>query len=81
MAQHITVVEYDPHWKEAYEKEAALLQNILGKNCTAIYHIGSTARQYSRTQPGGQTHYRHHARRRRLICRRPEKGGFRENRI
>lgn len=43
MAQHITVVEYDPHWKEAYEKEAALLQNILGKNCTAIYHIGSTA--------------------------------------
>lgn len=43
MAQHITVVKYNPCWKTVYEKEAALLQSILGKNCTAIYHIGSTA--------------------------------------
>lgn len=43
MAQHIIVVEYNPQWIYAFEKEAVLVRNILGENCIAVYHIGSTA--------------------------------------
>ncbi|HJG37841.1 GrpB family protein [Enorma phocaeensis] len=43
MPQHITVVDYDPMWPQAFEAERALLAEALGDNCTAIYHIGSTA--------------------------------------
>ena len=43
MAQHIIVVEYNPQWIHAFEKEAVLGRNILGENCIAVYHIGSTA--------------------------------------
>ena len=43
MAQHIIVVEYNPQWIHAFEKEAVLVRNILGENCIAVYHIGSTA--------------------------------------
>lgn len=43
MAQHIIVVEYVPLWEKMFEEEAAVIQRILGENCVAIHHIGSTA--------------------------------------
>ncbi len=43
MAQHVTVKEYDSNWTDAFESESKLIKNILGENCTAIHHIGSTA--------------------------------------
>lgn len=43
MAQHITVKEYDPAWRELYEKEKALIADILQENLVAVYHIGSTS--------------------------------------
>lgn len=39
----IQVVPYDPNWVFHYEKEAALIRKALGKNCLAVYHIGSTS--------------------------------------
>lgn len=41
--QHIVVVDYDPQWAEMFRAEAAKIKEILGKNCVAVYHIGSTA--------------------------------------
>lgn len=43
MPQHITVREYDPAWKELYEEEKHLIMGILGSECIAVYHIGSTS--------------------------------------
>ena len=43
MAQHVVVTEYDPAWTEKYRKEAGIIQGILGNNCLAVYHIGSTS--------------------------------------
>ena len=43
MPQHITVVDYDPDWPRQFQAEAARIRAVLGGNCTAIYHIGSTA--------------------------------------
>lgn len=43
MAQHIVVTEYDPLWADMFETEAAKITAILGKNCIAIHHIGSTS--------------------------------------
>lgn len=43
MAQHIIVTEYDPLWSAMFEAEAANIKKVLGQNCTAIYHIGSTS--------------------------------------
>ena len=43
MPQHITVVNYDPDWPRQFQAEAARIRAVLWDNCTAIYHIGSTA--------------------------------------
>lgn len=43
MAQHITVKEYDPAWRELYEREKALIADILQENLVAVYHIGITS--------------------------------------
>ena len=43
MAQHVVVVDYDPAWPQAYRAEKSLLLSVLGDNCIAIHHIGSTA--------------------------------------
>lgn len=43
MAQHITVVGYRRQWPDDFAAEAARIQDILGKNCTSVHHIGSTA--------------------------------------
>lgn len=43
MAQHITVVDYDPSWPQRYQEEIALLTPVLSPDALACYHIGSTA--------------------------------------
>ena len=43
MPQHVTVSDYDPAWPEAYARERKAITGILGDNCLAIYHIGSTS--------------------------------------
>ena len=43
MPQHITVTEYNPLWPQLFAREAELIRGILGDNCLAVYHIGSTA--------------------------------------
>lgn len=43
MPQHIRVVDYDPSWPERFRREAAVIRAVLGDDCRAIYHIGSTA--------------------------------------
>ena len=43
MPQHIVVSAYCSVWKIMFEEEAKVIKGILGKNCTAIYHIGSTS--------------------------------------
>jgi len=43
MAQHIIVTKYNPLWADMFETEAAKITAILGKNCSAVHHIGSTA--------------------------------------
>jgi len=43
MTRVIEVVDYDPNWVAAFEKEAAILTAIFGKRLLAINHIGSTS--------------------------------------
>lgn len=43
MAQHIVVTEYNPTWTDMFETEALKIKKILGENCVAIHHIGSTS--------------------------------------
>ena len=43
MAQHVSVREYDPAWEEMFKTEEKLIRKILGNNCKAVHHIGSTA--------------------------------------
>lgn len=42
-AMTLTVVPYNPHWPNLFEKEAVLISNALGNNCVALHHVGSTA--------------------------------------
>lgn len=51
MPQHITITEYNPNWPEIFEAEAQLIGAILGENCVAIHHIGSTAVEGLRAKP------------------------------
>lgn len=51
MAQHIIVVDYDPCWEQQYLAEAKTIRAILGENCTAIFHIGSTAVKGLKAKP------------------------------
>ena len=43
MSQFVNVKEYNPDWKKLFEEEAELIRSILGDNCNAVHHIGSTA--------------------------------------
>lgn len=43
MARKIEVVDYNPEWKKLYKIEEKKIKAILGKNCAAVYHIGSTS--------------------------------------
>lgn len=40
---HVRVVEYDSRWPQMFAAEAEKIQNILGENCIAVHHIGSTS--------------------------------------
>lgn len=51
MAQHIIVVDCDPCWEQQYLAEAKTIRAILGENCTAIFHIGSTAVRGLKAKP------------------------------
>lgn len=39
----IEVVDYRPEWEKLFKEEEKKIRKILGKNCIAVYHIGSTA--------------------------------------
>ncbi len=43
MPQHVTVVPYDTDWPRQFEREANLIRAVLGEQCVAVHHIGSTA--------------------------------------
>ncbi len=43
MARKIEVVPYNPNWPKLFEEEAAQIRKILGDNCIAVHHIGSTS--------------------------------------
>lgn len=43
MPQHVIVSEYDPAWPDMYQQEKEQIVRILGENCLAVYHIGSTS--------------------------------------
>ena len=43
MPQHIIIADYDPSWPQKYREEEKRLKQILGENCMAMYHIGSTS--------------------------------------
>lgn len=43
MARKVEVVPYDPAWPTIFKGESKLLKSALGRNCMAIFHIGSTA--------------------------------------
>lgn len=43
MARVIEVVDYDPLWIAAFEKEAELLKTVFGQRVVELHHIGSTA--------------------------------------
>src|SRR5690606_20153629 len=39
----VEVCDYHKEWEELFQKEAAEIKKILGDNCVAVHHIGSTA--------------------------------------
>ncbi len=39
----IRIVEYDPSWEEAFEREAAVIRGALGSVAVRVDHVGSTA--------------------------------------
>ena len=40
---HVRVEPYNPDWPAAFQREAARLRPVFGKNLVALHHIGSTA--------------------------------------
>jgi GrpB-like predicted nucleotidyltransferase (UPF0157 family) len=43
MTRVIEVVDYNPNWIAAFEKEAAMLAPVFGQRLLEVHHIGSTA--------------------------------------
>ena len=43
MTRKVEVVPYDPAWPAIFKGESRLLKGAMGRNCMAIWHIGSTA--------------------------------------
>ena len=43
MKKKITVVPYDPNWKEIFKYHSNELKEILNENCVSVYHVGSTS--------------------------------------
>ena len=44
----VTVVEHDPGWTEAFEKEAAMVRGILGDDLINLFHIVAVVADISR---------------------------------
>lgn len=40
---HVRVTDHDPRRARLFEEEAARIRAVLGENCVAVHHIGSTA--------------------------------------
>ena len=51
MARKMEVVNYDPQWPKMFQAEAKAIKKILGKNCVAVYHIGSTSVKGMKAKP------------------------------
>ena len=51
MARKIEVTEYNPEWPKLFKQEEKLIKQVLGKNCKAVYHIGSTAVKGMKAKP------------------------------
>lgn len=51
MARKIEVVDYNPKWAKDFKEESKKIKEILGKNCVAIYHIGSTSVKGLKAKP------------------------------
>ena len=43
MTGKIEVVSYDRNWKNLFASESKRIKKLLGRNCLAVHHIGSTA--------------------------------------
>ena len=43
MGRIIEVVDYDPNWIKAFEKEAAALSHVFSERLLEIHHVGSTS--------------------------------------
>lgn len=43
MKKIIKIVPYNPNWPKYFENIAKDLKNILGNNCIAVHHVGSTS--------------------------------------
>ncbi len=46
LSQHnapITLVEYDPHWPEHFDREASRISHVLGDRALTLEHVGSTS--------------------------------------
>lgn len=41
--KNIVVIPYNHDWPKQFEVEAAKIHEILGTNCLAIHHVGSTS--------------------------------------
>ena len=43
ITKRIEVVSYNSTWSEMFAEEAVLIKQVLGDNCVAVHHIGSTS--------------------------------------
>jgi GrpB-like predicted nucleotidyltransferase (UPF0157 family) len=43
LARPIEIVDYDPAWRELYEREAARIRDVLGDRVVRLEHAGSTS--------------------------------------
>ncbi len=43
LSKHIVVLPYNPDWPKIFEAESQKIKNVLGDNCIAVHHVGSTS--------------------------------------
>lgn len=51
MARKIEVTDYRPEWDGMFKEMQKKIRAILGKNCVAVYHIGSTSVKGMKAKP------------------------------
>ncbi|MDN7243242.1 GrpB family protein [Planococcus sp. N028] len=49
--RRVTVTDYNPEWETQFELAAAEIRKVLGEECVAVYHIGSTSVQGLAAKP------------------------------